>query len=96
MTHEGALFVQWIKSPQQGRADVYRITFATYQNPERMLFTQEVRTEGDVRRFMDEEISCTEDAISESVRDLGRQARTRINYIQLSEEVLANLQRAEK
>lgn len=95
MNHEGAVNIEWIKSPQQARPDAFRITFETYQNPEQALFTCEVKTEGEVREFLGEQIGCTEDAIADGLKDLGRRARTRINHIQLSDEVLQKLRRRE-
>jgi hypothetical protein len=91
MTNEGALNIEWIKSPQQARRDAFRISFETYQRPEQQVFTWEMKSEGEVKAFLLEEIGCTEDAIADALKDLGRRARTKINHIQLSDEILHKL-----
>ncbi len=95
MTSEGALVMEWIVSPQRDRADGYRITFAAYQNQEQALFTREFRTEAEVRKFIVEDIRCTEMAVFEALKGLSQSARAKIDHIQLSDEVLSKL-RGEK
>lgn len=95
MTSEGALVMEWIVSPQRDRADAYRITFAAYQNQEHVLFTREFRTEAELRKFIEEDIRCTEMAVFEALKRLSQSARAKIDHIQLSDEALSKL-RGEK
>jgi hypothetical protein len=91
MTQEGIINIEWIKSPQQTRADSYRVTFESYRGPAHALFTRELKTEGEVRHFLADRIGCTEEAVAAAVMELGRRARSKINYIQLSDESLHEL-----
>ena len=61
-----------------------------------MLFTQEVGTERGIRQFLGEEMGCTEDAILDAMKEPGRRSRTKIDRIQLSDEVLNKLRPGEK
>ena len=91
MTNEGAIKIEWIKSPQLARTDAFRLSFDTYQRPEQPVFTWEMKTEGEIKRFLLEEIGCTDEAVADALQNLGRHARTKINHIQLSDEILHKL-----